>query len=78
MMKSSAYRTRLTMSDSWNLTACLNRLRSSVSNPSKAILANTGEMIPPCGVPALVSHQVRPSMNPAVSHFRSIALSIGT
>lgn len=68
----------LTMSESWNLTACLNFLRSSVSNPSNAMLANTGEMIPPWGVPALVDHHVRPSMNPAFSYFRSIALSIGT
>jgi hypothetical protein len=56
----------------------LNFFRSSASSPSNAMLANTGEMIPPCGVPALVNHHVRPLMNPAFSHFRSIALSIGT
>src|SRR5205807_6095651 len=54
LIKSSAYR----MSDTfplWERFALSgNFSRSRASNPSRVIFANTGEHIPPCGVPASV------------------------
>jgi uncharacterized protein (DUF302 family) len=55
MMKSSAYRTRLTLgrqilpSFHFALGKCFD---SSFSSPSKVMFASVGEMMPPCGVPA--------------------------
>src|SRR5260370_6473952 len=69
IMKSSAKRTKFTFSlllPRWALGTCS---RNFLSRPSKAILAITGEHIPPCGVPSSVACSTCLSMNPAFSHF---------
>ena len=79
MMKSSAYRTRCTLRRSAVPPCGLgNRSLSLRSRPSSARLARTGETMPPCGVPSSVGWKACFSMNPAFSHFRRMALSIGT
>ena len=77
--KSSAYRTRFTLALTSlppirRVTKCF---RKTVSSPSNAILANVGEIIPPCGVPALVGNIWPFQAKPHFNHFRSTALSIG-
>src|SRR3989442_1495687 len=68
IMKSSAYLTRLALAFRLALLAFGYFSRSFASNPSKARLANTGEQIPPCGVPSSVGLRTRFSMKPALSH----------
>src|SRR5882762_10683755 len=48
------------------------------SSPSNAKLASAGEIMPPCGVPSVVSWRTCLSMYPDFSHFRRMARSIGT
>src|SRR6266566_9380328 len=50
----------------------------SRSNPSNAQFASAGEIIPPCGVPSVVSWRTCLSKYPAFSHFWRMARSIGT
>lgn len=71
MMKSSAYLTKWTLC--WRLKCYLNK----PSNPSKAILASVGEIIPPCGVPSRVGLYDSFSMQPAFNHPLSFLLFIG-
>jgi len=77
MMKSSAYRTRLTFAALAALTVGNNEA-SARCRPSSAKLASTGEMMPPCGVPACVENMRPDSINPDFSHFLKIALSMQT
>jgi hypothetical protein len=48
-----------------------------VSNPCKATLANSGEIAPPCGVPAVVGNNSLPSITPASSHALIVLRSVG-
>src|SRR5207253_3904665 len=48
----------------------------SRSNPSNAQFASAGEIIPPCGVPSVVSWRTCLSKYPAFSHFWRMARSI--
>ncbi|GFI07378.1 hypothetical protein IMSAGC006_02135 [Muribaculaceae bacterium] len=50
---------------------------SSFCNPSSAILASVGDMIPPCGVPSSVGKTSFSKIYPHLSHFPSMVLSIG-
>ncbi|VCX04877.1 hypothetical protein BANRA_05395 [Escherichia coli] len=50
---------------------------SLLSSPSSAILASTGDIGDPCGVPEFVELNRLFSINPAFSHFLSTCLSNG-
>ncbi|OZV15173.1 hypothetical protein RO04_11090 [Aggregatibacter actinomycetemcomitans] len=50
---------------------------SLFSNPSNAIFANVGDIIPPCGVPSVVAFSRPNSIIPDFYHFLSIRLFIG-
>src|SRR3954462_1817848 len=47
------------------------------SKPSRAIFANRGEAIPPCGVPAPLSRQSPSSTDPALSQPSIVLLKVG-
>src|SRR5690348_13852419 len=47
------------------------------SKPSRAIFANRGEAIPPCGVPAPLSRQSPSSMEPALSQPAIVLVKVG-
>ena len=48
------------------------------SIPSRATFANTGERIPPCGVPASLARQVPMSIDPALSQRSIVLVKVGS
>ena len=76
-MKSSAYRTKLTLAAIPLIVVFGKRFRNLLSKPSNVILASTGEMMPPWGVPSSVGWRTWFSVYPAFNHFERMALSIG-
>ncbi len=54
IIKSSAYRTRLTLLANRSSCVLWNSLSKTASIPSSVMFAKIGEMMPPCGVPSSV------------------------
>ena len=76
-MKSSAYRTKLTLAAIPLIVVFGKRSRNLLSRPSSVMLASTGEMMPPWGVPSSVGCRTWFSIYPACNHFLKMALSMG-
>jgi len=77
MMKSSAYRIRLTLCRLLRYLVGANFLRHSCSSPSRVIFASPGEIIPPWGVPLSVGYQRCRLTYPTFHHLLSMPLSMG-
>src|SRR4051794_29287482 len=82
--KSSAYLIRTTLLSIPLFVTALTGLPSQSSQPksrsipSSATLANTGERIPPCGVPASLACQAPMSIEPALSQCSIVLVKVGS